>query len=98
MNLPPDYQVMGGDGREYGPVAADQIRQWIQEERLEQTTPVKRTDAKDWMFLGSLPEFAPAFQPSRPPPEPHPRKWWVAVLLVFAAGLIMLAWKYLNPH
>ncbi len=98
MNFPPDYQVMGGDGREYGPVAAGQIRQWIQEQRLERTTPVKRLDAKDWVFLESLPEFADAFHSPSQPPSRTRRKWWVAVFLVLAAGLIMLVWKQFNPH
>jgi hypothetical protein len=95
---PPGYQVMGGDGKEYGPVAADQIRKWILEQRLERKTPVRPPDAKDWVFLGSLPEFTNAFEPPPAPPKRNRRKWVAVLLLVLAAGLIMLAWKQFNPH
>jgi hypothetical protein len=94
----PEYKVLGADGQEYGPVDAEQIRQWILEQRLEPKTPVKPPDAKDWVFLGSLPEFAGAFQPSTPPAKRKARMWPVVVLLVLAAGLIILALKKFNPH
>ncbi len=47
----PDYMVLGGDGREYGPVSVEQIRRWIAEDRMEKKTPVKPPGAKDWVFL-----------------------------------------------
>ena len=55
------YKILGSDGFEYGPVSAEKIKQWIQEDRAEQKTPVMPDGAKDWVFLGSLPEFAEAF-------------------------------------
>ena len=68
----PQYQVLGGDGREYGPVYDDQIRQWIAEGRLESKSPVKPPDAKDWVFLETLPEFAEALQAFETPEPPPP--------------------------
>lgn len=86
----PEYKVMGEDGHEYGPVAAEQICQWIAEERLERKSPVKTPDTRDWVFLGSLPEFADAFQSVVPPPKQQRRIWPLAVTMVifFAAALI----------
>jgi hypothetical protein len=55
------YKILGSDGCEYGPVSAGKIKQWIQEDRVEQKTPVMPDGVKDWVFLGSLPEFAGAF-------------------------------------
>jgi hypothetical protein len=55
------YKILGSDGFEYGPVSAEKIKQWIQEDRVEQKTPVMSDGAKDWIFLGSLPEFAEVF-------------------------------------
>jgi len=99
----PEYHVMGEDGQEYGPVSAEQIRQWFLEERLERKSPVKPPDAKDWLFLESLPEFADLFQPPSLPAKRPPRKWplvvlVVAVLGVLTAVLFFLARKILNHH
>jgi hypothetical protein len=55
------YKILGSDGFEYGPVSPEKIKQWIQEDRVEQKTPVMPDGAEDWIFLGSLPEFAEAF-------------------------------------
>ena len=55
------YKILGSDGCEYGPVSAEKIKQWVQEDRVEQKTPVMPDGAKDWVFLGSLAEFAEAF-------------------------------------
>lgn len=61
------YKIIGADGRQYGPVAAGQIRQWIAEGRVESRTPVFTDGAKDWTFAGLLPEFANCFPPTTPP-------------------------------
>jgi hypothetical protein len=61
------YKIIGTDGREYGPITAAQIRQWIIEGRIERQTPVFVDGAKDWNFVGLLPEFANCFTPTTPP-------------------------------
>jgi hypothetical protein len=62
------YKIIGQDGKEYGPVTAEQLRQWIAENRVESRTPVFVDGAKDWNFVGLLPEFANCFANSAPPP------------------------------
>ena len=57
------YKILGSDGSEYGPISAEKIKQWIQESRVEPRTPVMPEGGKDWVFLGSLPEFAEHFGP-----------------------------------
>jgi hypothetical protein len=76
MSTGQEYTVMGDDGRDYGPVSAEQIRIWIADERLEKKTPVKTPATKDWIFLGTLPEFASEFDKMAhtPPPPDHPGK------------------------
>ena len=66
------YKILGNDGNEYGPVSAEQIVQWIAENRVEKKTPVMPEGAPDWVFLQSLPEFGAAFglSPAGPPPLP----------------------------
>jgi len=62
------YKIIGIDGQQYGPVSANQIRQWIAEGRIEHQTPVFVDGAKDWNFTGLLPEFASLFAGGTPPP------------------------------
>jgi hypothetical protein len=67
-----NYTIIGNDGKTYGPAGAEQIRQWISQQRVESRTPVIVEGASDWTFLGLLPEFAPEF--SGPPPTIAPLK------------------------
>jgi hypothetical protein len=52
------YRVVGHDGKTYGPVNAEQIRQWLAAGRLESRTAVLPDGATEWTYLGLLPEFA----------------------------------------
>jgi len=58
------YRILGGDGREYGPVTADTLRQWINEARANRNTQICPEGSERWQSLGSLPEFAALFAPS----------------------------------
>jgi hypothetical protein len=60
------YKIIGNDGKTYGPVNADKIREWIAQGRLDNRTAVMPDGAADWTFLGLLAEFAKEF--SGPPP------------------------------
>jgi hypothetical protein len=60
------YKIIGEDGQEYGPANAEQIRQWIAQGRVESRTPVFADGAKDWNFIGLLPEFANCFEGNPP--------------------------------
>jgi len=68
------YKIIGDDGKEYGPATAEQIRQWIAEGRVEHRTPIFADGAKDWNFVGLLPEFAGLFSNSGQPPAIAPLK------------------------
>ena len=61
------YKIIGQDGKEYGPISAEQLRRWISENRVESQTPVFADGAKDWTFVGLLPEFANFFAAGVPP-------------------------------
>lgn len=56
------FKILGSDGTEYGPVTADQLRQWIREGRAGGQTQVKPEGAGGWMPLNSVPEFADVFR------------------------------------
>jgi len=62
------YRIIGADGREYGPISADQLRQWIGEGRANAATNVLPEGAPEWKPLGSLPEFAALFGTTTPSP------------------------------
>jgi hypothetical protein len=67
------YKIIGQDGKEYGPITAEQLRQWITENRVESRTPTFVDGAKDWTFAGLLPEFANYFTADAPPPITPPK-------------------------
>jgi hypothetical protein len=69
------YKIIGDNGQEYGPVTGEQIRAWITEGRIERKTPVFVDGAKDWNFVGLLPEFTNCFAVPGAPPTiaPPPR-------------------------
>ncbi len=54
------YKIIGADQKEYGPVSAEQLRQWLAEGRVNALTQVLPEGATEWKALGDLPEFAAA--------------------------------------
>ena len=69
------YKIIGADGREYGPISLEILRQWISEGRANSETKVLPEGATEWKKLGELPEFAVGTtQPSSPtaPTAPAP--------------------------
>src|SRR5437660_2491427 len=51
------YKIIGADGREYGPITADQLRQWIAEGRANAQSKVLAEGATEWKSLSEFPEF-----------------------------------------
>ena len=60
------YRIIGTDGKTYGPVGLEHLRQWIAQGRAESRTPVFVDGASDWTFLGLLPELAGNFAGTPP--------------------------------
>jgi hypothetical protein len=58
------YLIVGGDGKEYGPVPEPEVRHWIQQGRADGNTRIKETTAADWSRLRDLEEFEPNLAPS----------------------------------
>jgi hypothetical protein len=54
------FKIIGADGKEYGPITADQLKQWIAEGRANQQTKVLADGATEWKTLGEIPELAAA--------------------------------------
>ena len=63
------YKIIGADGREYGPITIDVLRQWISEGRANRETKVLPDGATEWKTVADLPELTPT-APARPPGPP----------------------------
>jgi hypothetical protein len=67
------YKIIGADGKEYGPITAEQLRQWVAEGRANAQTKVLPEGSTEWKTLAEVPELAgaatiaprpqPAYQP-----------------------------------
>jgi len=69
------YRIIGADRKEYGPITAEQLRQYIAEGRTDAQTQVLVEGHAEWTTLGQLPEFAAdlsARVAATPAPVPAP--------------------------
>jgi prepilin-type processing-associated H-X9-DG protein len=96
------FKLLAADQKEYGPVSADQIRQWIAQGRANGQTRAQAADSTDWKPLAEIPEFAEALrlaatppgQPPAPapgtPPPPPPKTSGLAItsLVLGCLGLV----------
>jgi hypothetical protein len=57
------YKIIGADQKQYGPVSADELRQWIAEGRVNAQTLIQAEGQTDWRPLSTFPEFAGVAQP-----------------------------------
>ncbi len=96
------YKIVGADGRLYGPVSAEQIKQWIAEGRANAHTQALADGAAAWRPLSAFPEFAGCFAAQVPPSIPPlsgaaPRKisGWATAGLIFGALSIVCCCKCL---
>ena len=60
------YTIIGGDGKEYGPITADDISRWIAEGRLNAQSLAKAESDAEFRPLAQFPELAEIFHPATP--------------------------------
>ncbi len=65
-----NYIIIGSDGKEYGPIGEDQLRQWLTDGRLNARSRMKTAGATEWKVLSDFPEFQDVAKTSTPPPLP----------------------------
>ena len=63
-----NYIIIGGDGKEYGPVAGEQLHQWIADGRAHAGTQVRAEGSTGWQPLSAVPELAAGLKNAAPPP------------------------------
>jgi len=61
------YKIIGSDGKEYGPISLEQLKQWLTEGRLNKQSKVLPEGTTDWRTVGELPELAVIMPPPPPP-------------------------------
>ena len=64
------FTILGADGKEYGPVSADKIREWISAGRANAHTSIKRVGETNWTTIAGLAEFTPAASAGADPLPP----------------------------
>ena len=52
------FTIIGGDGREYGPVTVEQVRAWMAAGRADEDTKAKAAGSDEWQRLRDFPEFS----------------------------------------
>jgi len=62
------YRIIGADGRQYGPVTADHLREWIAQGRSNAQTLVQREGDTEWKALLQFAEFAEMLAKTQVPP------------------------------
>jgi hypothetical protein len=76
----PDQWMVRVEGREYGPVDEDELREWKAEGRLIPQNEIRRVGEERWFPAGELPEIFAAeidsAQPSEPPDLIIRRRTW----------------------
>jgi len=89
------FTIIGADGKEYGPVAADKVRDWIAGGRANLQTRARRDGETDFKTLGEFPEFAASPESAPPPiggtvvvPTPAPAPTGPVDAKAYAADLI----------
>ena len=59
-----NYVIIGGDGKQYGPVSGEDLRQWLAEGRLNALTLAKGEGDAEFRQLSAFPELADFFSQS----------------------------------
>ena len=105
------YKIVGADGKEYGPVTSDQMRQWIAQGRANAETRVLAEGSDQWVTLGSLPEFGltasasttmpplrtwPAAPPMTSKPPGSIRVFGIINIVLGSLGLVCMPFSLLS--
>lgn len=93
------YKIIGADQKEYGPISADQIRQWISEGRINSNTRMQAEGTGVWKRAGEFTEFTAALTvtpaplhaaPISMPPATAPVKSSLMAIWAMITGILSL--------
>ena len=93
------FNIIGADGKQYGPVTGDQIRQWIREGRCNGATQVQSVGNIEWKPAGAVPEFADALgSVASQPPVASPNTYASRAANKIPAGVCGILLGALGVH
>lgn len=90
------YKIIGADGKEYGPISQQQIKQWLAEGRLNMQSRVLPEGTTEWKTLGEIPELATIAPPPSaagtgfnplPPSSDIPNYLWQSIVVTLCCCL-----------
>jgi hypothetical protein len=55
------YKITGADGKEYGPVSIERLREWVGQGRVNAKTLVQAAGSADWQPAAEVPDLASLF-------------------------------------
>lgn len=58
-----NYKIIGGDGREYGPVTLEELKSWIRDGRVGRQTHIWRSDLNSWLAASQYQELQSEIAP-----------------------------------
>jgi hypothetical protein len=97
-----NYFIIGGDGKEYGPVSDADVRLWIAEGRVNAESRAKTESDAEFRALAQFPEFAAALAPSVAPATIAPVKTAADLLErdyeLDLGGCITRGWELLKEN
>jgi hypothetical protein len=101
------YKIIGADQKEYGPISADQLRQWISEGRINANTKIQLEGSGVWKSASEFPEFSTVLPVLPPPlhtapismgPTPAPAKVNLTAVWAMVVGIVtLLCCQVLGP-
>jgi len=83
------YKIIGADGRQYGPISVDQLRQWIVQGRANAQTLAQLEGTTEWKPLSSFPELADQVSPAALPPLMQPPDLRKSKLVAGLLGILL---------
>lgn len=88
------YKIIGADGKEYGPISLQQMKQWLAEGRLNLQSKVLPEGETNWKTLAEIPDIAnaplppnvPRFTPVTPTAD-IPNYLWQSIVITLCCCL-----------
>lgn len=92
------YRIIGTDGKQYGPIGAEEVRRWFAENRVNAQTLAQAEHLPEWRPLYSFPEFAAEVKAAPPTIAPWPASVTPLASNKIAAGLCGILLGALGVH
>ena len=98
-----NYTIIGGDGRQYGPITDADVRKWISEGRLNAQSLAKADSDAEFRTLSNFPELTDAFAPQAAMPDAPPSlvgsaDWLERDYELDIGGCISSGWKLFKEN